>query len=278
MPRLKLSVDGRTIWPYTNSTASRPAWGRPAGQLQCQQRGEALMPACLSGGLRHRRDLPDFDCDGDANSASGDVEVILKDWKQTRRRPSTVNPPPRAARARPGVEVLASSWRKKLGEESGKNSPPTPASVPGKGGGPHNQPLGYCWQSHPHSADNLPHHEGKEAMGPRPCRAGDDTRVDYFRQGPIRFGGYVAADQKNLSGRKTNDEIRRETYQGRPLHFARRAQGSRSPQNRMCPGRLPTRPPKHHHDRAVPPAAGQGGFLAARPVAAGAGKEFWAKP
>jgi DNA-binding transcriptional LysR family regulator len=63
--------------------------------------GEALMPALLAGlGIA---DLPDFIV-GDA-IASGEVEVILKDWKQTEGAVHLVTPPggPRPAR----VEVLA---------------------------------------------------------------------------------------------------------------------------------------------------------------------------
>lgn len=92
-----LSTPG--IWHYTNSRGER-ASVRPVGQLRVNN-GEALMPALLAGlGIA---DLPDFIV-GDA-IASGQVEVILKDWKQTEAAVHLVTPPggPRPAR----VEVLA---------------------------------------------------------------------------------------------------------------------------------------------------------------------------
>ena len=92
-----LSTPG--VWHYTN--ARRRAGERaPAGPLRVNN-GEALMPALLAGlGIA---DLPDFIV-GDA-IASGEVEVILKDWKQTEGAVHLVTPPggPRPAR----VEVLA---------------------------------------------------------------------------------------------------------------------------------------------------------------------------
>ena len=63
--------------------------------------GEALLPALIAGlGIAN---LPDFIV-GDA-IASGEVEVILKGWKQTEGSVHLVTPPggPRPAR----VEVLA---------------------------------------------------------------------------------------------------------------------------------------------------------------------------
>jgi DNA-binding transcriptional LysR family regulator len=92
-----LSTPG--VWHYTNS-AGEQASVRPAGPLRVNN-GEALMPALLAGlGIA---DLPDFIV-GDA-IASGEVEVILKDWKQTEGAVHLVTPPggPRPAR----VEVLA---------------------------------------------------------------------------------------------------------------------------------------------------------------------------
>ena len=92
-----LSTPG--VWHYTNS-AGEEASVRPAGALRVNN-GEALMPALLAGlGIA---DLPDFIV-GDA-IASGKVEVILKDWKQTEGAVHLVTPPggPRPAR----VEVLA---------------------------------------------------------------------------------------------------------------------------------------------------------------------------
>ena len=87
------------VWHYTNA-AGEQASVRPAGPLRVNN-GEALMPALLAGlGIA---DLPDFIV-GDA-IASGEVEVILKGWKQTEGAVHLVTPPggPRPAR----VEVLA---------------------------------------------------------------------------------------------------------------------------------------------------------------------------
>src|SRR6195952_4155405 len=87
------------VWTYTNA-AGEQASVRPAGPLRVNN-GEALMPALLAGlGIA---DLPDFIV-GDA-VASGEVELILKDWKQTEGAVHLVTPPggPRPAR----VEVLA---------------------------------------------------------------------------------------------------------------------------------------------------------------------------
>src|ERR1700730_17176924 len=87
------------VWHFTNARGEQ-ASVRPAGPLRVNN-GEALMPALLAGlGIA---DLPDFII-GDAIS-SGEVEVILKDWKQTEGSVHLVTPPggPRPAR----VEVLA---------------------------------------------------------------------------------------------------------------------------------------------------------------------------
>ena len=87
------------VWHFTNA-AGEEASVRPAGPLRVNN-GEALMPALLAGlGIA---DLPDFIV-ADA-IASGEVEVILKDWKQTEGAVHLVMPPggPRPAR----VEVLA---------------------------------------------------------------------------------------------------------------------------------------------------------------------------
>jgi DNA-binding transcriptional LysR family regulator len=87
------------VWHYTNA-AGEQASVRPTGPLRVNN-GEALMPALLAGlGIA---DLPDFIV-GDA-IASGEVEVILKDWKQAEGSVHLVTPPggPRPAR----VEVLA---------------------------------------------------------------------------------------------------------------------------------------------------------------------------
>ena len=99
-----LSTPG--VWHYTNS-AGEQASVRPAGPLRVNN-GEALMPALLAGlGIA---DLPDFIV-GDA-IASGEVEVILKGWKQTEGAVHLVTPPggPRPAR----VEVLAEFLAKQL--------------------------------------------------------------------------------------------------------------------------------------------------------------------
>ena len=92
-----LSTPG--VWHFTNAKGEQ-ASVRPAGPLRVNN-GEALMPALLAGlGIA---DVPDFIV-GDA-IASGEVEVILKDWKQTEGAVHLVMPPggPRPAR----VEVLA---------------------------------------------------------------------------------------------------------------------------------------------------------------------------
>src|SRR6476660_2862011 len=87
------------IWHYTNA-AGEQASVRPAGPLRVNN-GEALIPALVAGlGIA---DLPEFIV-GDA-IASGEVEVLLKDWKQAEGAVHLVTPPggPRPAR----VEVLA---------------------------------------------------------------------------------------------------------------------------------------------------------------------------
>src|ERR1700742_1457311 len=87
------------VWHYTNASGEQ-ASVRPAGQLRVNN-GEAVLPALVAGlGIA---DLPDFIV-GDA-IASGEVEVILKGWKQTEGAVHLVMPPggPRPAR----VEVLA---------------------------------------------------------------------------------------------------------------------------------------------------------------------------
>jgi DNA-binding transcriptional LysR family regulator len=87
------------VWQYTNA-AGEQASVRPAGQLRVNN-GEAVMPALLAGlGIA---DLPEFIV-GDA-IRSGELEVILKGWKQPEGAVHLVTPPggPRPAR----VEVLA---------------------------------------------------------------------------------------------------------------------------------------------------------------------------
>src|SRR5258708_2402267 len=96
------------VWHYTNA-AGEQASVRPAGPLRVNN-GEALLPALLAGlGVA---DLPDFIV-GDA-VASGEVEVILKGWKQPEGAVHLVTPPggPRPAR----VELLAEFLTKQLGK------------------------------------------------------------------------------------------------------------------------------------------------------------------
>ena len=87
------------VWHYTNA-AGEQASVRPGGPLRVNN-GEALMPSLIAGlGIA---DLPEFIA-GDA-VASGELEVILKGWKQAEGSVHLVMPPggPRPAR----VEVLA---------------------------------------------------------------------------------------------------------------------------------------------------------------------------
>ena len=94
------------VWHYTNA-AGEQASVRPGGQLRVNN-GEAVMPALIAGlGIA---DLPEFIV-GEA-IASGEVEVILKDWKQPEGAVHLVTPPggPRPAR----VEVLAEFLAAKL--------------------------------------------------------------------------------------------------------------------------------------------------------------------
>jgi DNA-binding transcriptional LysR family regulator len=99
----------RDVWHYTNAAGEQVSV-RPAGPLRVNN-GEALMPALLAGlGIA---DLPDFIV-GDA-VASGEVEVILKGWKQAEGAVHLVTPPggPRPAR----VEVLADFLTKHFAKE-----------------------------------------------------------------------------------------------------------------------------------------------------------------
>jgi DNA-binding transcriptional LysR family regulator len=87
------------VWHYTNA-AGEQASVRPGGPLRVNN-GEALVPALIAGiGIA---DLPDFIIG--ETIASGEVEVILKGWKQPEGAVHLVTPPggPRPAR----VEVLA---------------------------------------------------------------------------------------------------------------------------------------------------------------------------
>jgi DNA-binding transcriptional LysR family regulator len=93
---------------YTNSRGEQ-ASVRPAGPLRVNN-GEALMPALLAGlGIA---DLPEFIV-GDA-IASGEVEVILNDWKQTEGAVHLVTPPggPRPARVEALADFLARHFAK----------------------------------------------------------------------------------------------------------------------------------------------------------------------
>src|SRR4051812_36204260 len=108
-----LSTPG--VWHYTNSKGEQ-ASVRPAGPLRVNN-GEALLPALLAGlGIA---DLPDFIV-GDA-IASGEVEVILKGWKQPEGAVHLVTPPggPRPAR----VEALAEYLAKQLGKRKAEAGP-----------------------------------------------------------------------------------------------------------------------------------------------------------
>ena len=99
-----LSTPG--VWHYTNA-AGEQASVRPAGQLRVNN-GEAVMPALLAGlGIA---DLPEFIV-GDA-VRSGEVEVILKGWKQPEGAVHVVTPPGGQRPAR--VEVRAASVRKQV--------------------------------------------------------------------------------------------------------------------------------------------------------------------
>jgi DNA-binding transcriptional LysR family regulator len=97
------------VWHYTNA-AGEQASVRPAGQLRVNN-GEALMPALVAGlGIA---DLPDFIV-GDA-IASGEVEVILKGWKQAEGAVHLVMPPggPRPARVEALAEFFAKHFAKR---------------------------------------------------------------------------------------------------------------------------------------------------------------------
>ncbi len=107
------------VWHYTNA-AGEQASVRPGGQLRVNN-GEAVMPALIAGlGIA---ELPEFIV-GDAVS-SGEVEVILKDWKQAEGAVHLVTPPggPRPARVEALGDFLAAKlpgtckrWPKKGGK------------------------------------------------------------------------------------------------------------------------------------------------------------------
>ncbi|HSY56546.1 MAG TPA: LysR family transcriptional regulator [Bradyrhizobium sp.] len=99
------------VWHYSNA-AGEQASVRPAGQLRVNN-GEALLPAVIAGlGIA---DLPDFII-GEAIK-SGEVEVILKGWKQAEGAVHLVTPPggPRPAR----VEALADFLTEHFGKQRG---------------------------------------------------------------------------------------------------------------------------------------------------------------
>jgi DNA-binding transcriptional LysR family regulator len=103
------------LWHYTNA-AGEQASVRPGGPLRVNN-GEALMPALLAGlGIAA---LPDFIV-GNA-IASGEVEVILKDWNQAESAVHLLMPPggPRPAR----VEVLANFLVKHFAGTASRKSP-----------------------------------------------------------------------------------------------------------------------------------------------------------
>jgi len=96
------------VWHYTNQAGEQVSV-RPAGQLRVNN-GEALLPAVIAGlGIA---DLPDFII-GDAIE-SGEVEVILKGWKQPEGAVHLVTPPggPRPARVEALAEFLAKHFAK----------------------------------------------------------------------------------------------------------------------------------------------------------------------
>jgi DNA-binding transcriptional LysR family regulator len=96
------------VWHYTNA-AGEQASVRPAGQLRVNN-GESLMPALLAGlGIA---DLPDFVV-GEA-IASGELEVILKGWKQPEGAVHLVMPPggPRPARVVALADFLTAKFSK----------------------------------------------------------------------------------------------------------------------------------------------------------------------
>jgi len=96
------------VWHYTNA-AGEQASVRPAGPLRVNN-GEAVLPALIAGlGIA---DLPEFIV-GDA-IASGEVEAILKGWKQTEGAVHLVMPPggPRPARVEVLAEFLATHFAK----------------------------------------------------------------------------------------------------------------------------------------------------------------------
>src|ERR1700688_1066184 len=102
------------VWHYSNAAGEQVSV-RPAGPLRVNN-GEAVLPAVIAGlGIA---DLPDFIV-GDAIE-SGEVEVILKGWKQPEGAVHLVTPPggPRPAR----VEALAEFLAKHFASTRKRNS------------------------------------------------------------------------------------------------------------------------------------------------------------
>ena len=96
-----LSTPG--TWHYTNADGEQ-ATVRPSGQLRVNN-GDAVLPALIAGlGIA---DLPEFIV-GEAIAAK-QLEVILRDWKQTEGAAHLVMPPggPRPARVEALIEFLA---------------------------------------------------------------------------------------------------------------------------------------------------------------------------
>jgi len=96
-----LSTPG--TWHYTNADGEQ-ATVRPSGQLRVNN-GDAVLPALIAGlGIA---DLPEFIV-GEAIAAK-QLEVVLKDWKQTEGAAHLVMPPggPRPARVEALIEFLA---------------------------------------------------------------------------------------------------------------------------------------------------------------------------
>src|ERR1700674_2224149 len=96
------------VWHYSNAAGEKVSV-RPAGPLRVNN-GEAVLPAVIAGlGIA---DLPDFII-GDAIE-SGEVEVILKGWKQPEGAVHLVTPPggPRPARVEALTAFLAKHFAK----------------------------------------------------------------------------------------------------------------------------------------------------------------------
>jgi len=114
-----LSTQG--VWHYSHSSGET-ASVRPRGPLRVNN-GEALMPALLAGlGIA---DLPEFIV-GEA-IATGQVEVVLKGWKQAEGAVHLITPPggPRPAR----VELLANFLATHLAKRKPTRAPEAPSPV-----------------------------------------------------------------------------------------------------------------------------------------------------